>query len=66
MDSNNPKILAPIPSQCTPYSHYYRPSEVFPNIPDRPELQKRDTAIMERLNPFLAAEKGHLGYESGS
>ena len=22
MDSINPKILAPIPSQCTPYSHY--------------------------------------------
>ena len=46
MDSNNPKTLAPIPSQCTPYSYYCRPSEVFPNIPDRPELQKRD-----RFNP---------------
>ena len=44
MDSNNPKTLAPIPSLCTPYSYYCRPSEVFPNIPDRPELQKRDNS----------------------
>ena len=34
MDSNNPKTLAPTPSQCTPYSQYFQSSEVFPNIPD--------------------------------
>ena len=50
MDSNNPKTLAPIPSQCTPYSYYCRPSEVFPNIPDRPELQKRDSVILETFS----------------
>ena len=33
MDSNNPKILAPIPSQCTPYSQYCLSPEVFRTFP---------------------------------
>ena len=43
MNSNNPKILAPTPSQCTPYSQYFQSSEVFPNIPD-PRYAKTATA----------------------
>ena len=54
MDSNNPKTLAPIPSQCTPYSYYCRPSEVSPNIPDRPELQKRDTRKFANICEFVS------------
>ena len=33
MDSNNPKILAPIPSQCTPYSQDCLSPEVFRTFP---------------------------------
>ena len=50
MDSHNPKILAPIPSQCTPYSQDCRSSEVFRTFPTHGTPEPRHRPLTHILH----------------